>query len=128
MTPSMWIASVAFVLLWLGYSQRHNRLRHVACIAAALALDIGLVLYLEATRSAIKTALSFELAILQQIHIAVSTVALLLYFPIIFLGIRLLMNKASRSQRNWHRQLAVCALLFRTLGFVFMFSMLGKHG
>jgi len=123
MTINMWIASVAWLLLALGYTQRRNRKRHVPLVLAAIGMDIGLVLYLQFTRSAVQKALEFSLKILQQIHIGFSTLALLLYFPILFLGFKLLRGDRDPKTRLLHIRIATIALIARTLGFCFMFSM-----
>jgi hypothetical protein len=86
-------------------------------------MDILLVLYLQITRDAIGTALSFELAILKQIHILFSATALVLYFPTLYLGYRLVKRIATVEQRALHIKIATTALLLRTLGLLFMFSM-----
>ena len=86
--------------------------------------DIVMVVYLQLTREAIQKALGFELALLKQIHIGVSTTALILYFPVLYLGFRLLKRGSSPNIRRWHIRIALTAFAFRCLGFVFMFSML----
>jgi len=142
MTLQMYIASIAWLALVLGVLQRRNRKRHVALMLFGIAIDITLVLYLQVTRSAIQTALEFKLDIVQQLHIWLSTAALVLYFPVMFLGFRLLraLNQAQGNQaqgnqgqgnqgqpnsrlRILHIRYAVSAFIFRTAGFLFMFSM-----
>ncbi|MCI5064520.1 hypothetical protein MRY87_02215 [bacterium] len=123
MTISMWIASIAWVSLVLGYTQRFNRKRHVPLMFFGIFTDILLVLYLQITRSAIQTALEFSLSIPQQIHILFSTIALVLYIPTLILGSKLVRNVGSATTKKRHKGIAVTALIFRTLGFCFMFSM-----
>ena len=83
MTPSMYFATIAWLVLVIGYLQRRTRSRHVPLMLAGIFMDIGLVLYLELTKHAVETALEFKLSTLQQLHIASSSVALLLYFPLL---------------------------------------------
>ena len=109
---------------------------------SGIGIDICLVLYLQLTRRAVQKALGFDLELLQQIHIGCSTLALLLYFPTLYLGVQLLRTKApsvlcadsaildmqseaSRrmSLRRWHIRFAQSAFIARTLGLLFMFSM-----
>ena len=123
MTIYMWIATVAWLCLMSGYLARKKRSTHVNLMRAGIFLDIGLVLFLQFTRGAIQTALSFELALLKQLHIAASTIALLLYFPILYLGFQLLKGKGTAEMRARHIRLGTTALIFRTLGFLLMFSM-----
>lgn len=122
----MYIASFAWVCLVLGYSRRHDLKQHIPLVAAGIILDILLVLYLQFTRSAIQTALGFSLGPLQQIHIGFSTIALLLYFPTMYLGYKLKTDLGNGELRGTHKKVAISSLIFRTLGFLFMFSM-WKH-
>ena len=126
MTTNMYIATGAWLMLVLGVFARKTRRVHVPCMLVGIATDIALVLYLQVTREAIQTALSFKLELLKQIHIGLSTVALVLYFPVLYLGFRLLQGKGSYKLRMLHIRVAVTAFFFRCLGFMFMFSML-KH-
>lgn len=121
MTLEMLFATATWLLLMLGFFRRRNRHQHVPLVLSAILGDICLVLYLDFTRRAVATALNFELSTLQQLHIGLSSAALLLYFPILFSGVQLL--KGREKFRTFHKKLAFTALCFRSLGFVFMFSM-----
>jgi hypothetical protein len=122
MTANMWVATLAYVLLLLGLLARRRRRVHVPLVVSGILLDVGLVLSLQLERHAVQTAFSFSLGLLAQIHIGLSTVALILYFPVAFLGIRILLGHS--SSRTLHRRLALLAFSFRTGGFLFMFSLL----
>lgn len=124
MTPSMYVAAFAWLCLVVGYFNRRHRARHITLMLAGIFIDIALVLYLQVTREAIQKALRFDLAILNQLHIACSTAALILYFPILYFGFRLM--KGDMSVRGTHQRIGTIALLFRTLGFTFMFSLIGR--
>lgn len=126
MTISMWIATVAWLLLVLGYIARRDRSRHVPLMLSGIGIDIALVTYLQLNRGAIQTALSFRMELLQQLHIGFSTGALILYFPVLYLGIKLIGAPASALRRT-HVRIATVALVLRTVGFVLMFSMLGPR-
>ena len=121
MTASMWYASVCWVLIVLGYARRTQRNLHVPLVLSGLLGDIALVLFLQFTRDAIGTALAFKLSFWNQIHIGFSSIALVLYFPVLYFGIELL--RGNEKCRSLHHKFATTALLFRTLGFIFMFSM-----
>ena len=123
MTPFMWIASVAWICLASGYTRRKNRYQHVLLMCSGILLDLALVLYLEFTRDAVQTAMEFKLSVLKQLHIGFSTAALLLYFPVMFIGIKLLRGADRTRLLPLHKKFAVPALLLRTAGFIFMFSM-----
>ena len=123
MTLNMWIATLAWALLVVGFLNRRNTSQHVRFMLAGIFLDIALVLYLQVTRDAIQKAASFSLAILEQVHIGFSTVALLLYFPVLYFGFSLLSKGPDPKIFSRHKTCAVTAFIFRGLGFVFMFSM-----
>ena len=110
MSAKMWVATFAWMLLVVGFVRRTNRKQHVALMLSGILLDILLVLYLQVTREAIQTAFAFRLSILQQAHIAVSTIALLFYFPVIALGMVLLrLPQVRPGTRLWHKRLALLA-------------------
>ena len=123
MTLYMWIATAAWLLLILGYVNQHDRQRHVPAVLLGITVDLALVLYLQVTRNAIGTAVQFKLGILEQGHIIASTIALVLYFPVLGLGFMLLRSIDRADIRLIHRRVATTALAFRTLGFLLMFSM-----
>lgn len=123
--PMKW-ATWCYYLMCAGMLLRKGPKRvHAAFMAAAIAGDLGLVLVLEFQRDAIKTALSFELSALQQAHIGFSTLASLLYVPIAVLGYRQMKGwNSSSTQRKAHRLLGIACFIFRSLGFLCMFSLL----
>lgn len=124
-TPYMLCASIAYCLMVTGLINLKQRRRHAALMSTAIALDVGLVLVLELQRDAINTAVSLSLSPLQMAHVGSSSVATLLYFPVLFLGFqRLFKPSAPLWMRTWHIRLGVAAFVFRSLGFVFMFSLL----
>ena len=71
-----------------------------------------------------QTAMSFTLLPLQQAHVAVSTLALLFYFPVMLIGMQLYSDPENLKLRALHKRVALTALCLRTLGFALMFSML----
>ncbi|MBX7137705.1 MAG: hypothetical protein K1X83_06945 [Oligoflexia bacterium] len=126
MTLQMLIATCAWLLLVLGYCQRYQRSRHVPLVLAGIGTDLALVLYLQITRGAVQKALAFDMTLLNQLHVGFSTAALLLYFPILYLGFRLVRGDKSAALRITHARLARVCLGLRTAGFILMFSM-WKH-
>ena len=117
----MCFASFAWLILIIGYTQRFHKNRHVPLMIAGILMDFGLVGYLELTKHAVETALEFKLSLLQQLHIASSSVALILYFPTLWLGFALV--RGQLQHKTAHIRVAKLALLFRTIGFILMFSM-----
>lgn len=127
--PSFYLklAALSFILMVFGLFFRRQKSLHVPLMLASMALDLGLVLVLEFQRSAVATALFHGLKWAQYAHITASTFAVVLYFPILYLGIKRFKQTASRSQSQWHYRLGVAAFFFRFLGFLFMSSMTGLH-
>lgn len=123
-TPYMGLATLSYGFMNIGLMNLRNREFHVRYMNSAIAIDIALVLALELQRDAIQTALSFSLSPLQQAHIAMSAIATVLYIPIMILGWRLYLGKLSSSGRLWHRRLGIIGYVFRSLGFLLMFSLL----
>lgn len=122
MSAGKWIAAVAWVLLVIGLVKRDRRTVHVTSMLVAFALDFALVLYLQVTKDAVQRAVGFELSSLGQLHVLTSTVAILLYLPVFWLGCKLMRGSATPVDRRWHIRLALTAFIFRTLGFTLMFS------
>ena len=122
----MWIATFNYALLCLGFSQRKRRLAlHQKLMAAGILLDVGLVLILQFQREAIQTAASLTLEPLQQVHVYTSLAATILYLPLLYWGVSMVRQPSCRPQlRHRHRQVGYAAFALRSLGFVFMFSLM----
>jgi hypothetical protein len=122
------LATFAFALLVAGFTQRNGFPPLHACLMAiGMAIDVSLVLTLEITKNAVGTALGPDMSLYQRIHIGASTGAVVLYFPVFVLGlIRLFKPSSSPRLRNAHRNLGYAALGLRTVGFAFMWTMLGR--
>lgn len=116
------VATIAFALLVAGILNRKHRNRHVAFMAAGIGLDTALVLVLQIQRNVIQDAMTQTYSFLATAHIATSSIAFALYFPVVFLGVRQFIGKGSPSGRKWHIRIALTAFIFRALGFGLMFS------
>ncbi len=129
MSSYFYNATFAFILLLVGFALRKRRVRlHAGLMTAGMALDLSTVLILEFTKDAIATALGPELSLWQQAHVAASSVAVIIYIPVFVLGFIRLNSPSIRnlSLRTWHLRMGYCALIFRSIGFACMFSMLGR--
>ena len=124
----MWLASLAYACILMGFVVRQtNRRLHVSLMSVGITMDLLLVLILEFQRHAVATALEFSLNPIQQTHVVVSSFATLLYFPIVVLGFISYQNASpSLKIRKWHMRFGIAAFIFRTLGFLLMFSMLSR--
>lgn len=128
-SPYPWFASFAFLLLLLGFSVRRSRRDlHVGLMCGGMGLDLIIVLLLEFGRDAVGTALANGLTTWQQIHVGASTLAVLFYVPVFALGFLRWRNPAAPAHfRKWHLRLGYCALACRSVGFLFMFSIVGRN-
>lgn len=126
-TALMGLATVAYALMIGGLVMRRRAQDHVSMMAGALGLDLAVVLGLELSRHAVGTAVGLELGPWQQAHIYASTMAVILYAPLVVLGVRRLRGGAMPAFR-WHAPLGMLAFGLRTLGFALMFSLLAKGG
>jgi hypothetical protein len=125
-TAYMGIATFAYLLMVLGIIwRRRAREIHRQLMFAGMGIDLTLVLLLELQRSATATAFGFKLGPWQMAHVLASTLAVALYLPMIYLGMKLWENETA-GRRNLHRRLGYLTFFFRSLGFVLMFSLLWK--
>jgi len=116
------LATVAFVLIWAGWAQRRVRARHVPLVVAGIGLDLALVLILEFQRDVIGMTMSEDWSWVQWTHIGSSVLAVLFYLPTIWLGVAILRGRATPATLTWHKRLAEIALVCRTVGFCFMWT------
>ena len=124
LTPHMLWASGTYYLMLGGLLFRCTRGLHICLMSIAMLADLSLVLLLQFQRNAIETAVSFTLSPLQQAHVGASTIALLLYFPTLYYGIRRARSRDfSLEERQRHLRYGLTAFFFRTLGFLLMFSL-----
>lgn len=122
-TPYMGVASLNFFLLCVGITYRHIPKYHSRTMSFAMISDVLLVLVIELQRSAINTAASFNLNIFQQLHIITATIAVVLYFPTFYYGLKRLKGTDANTNSK-HFKLAIGAFTFRAVSFFLMFSLL----
>jgi uncharacterized membrane protein YozB (DUF420 family) len=115
------LATVGFLLIAAGWTQRRDRKRHVPLVLAGMGVDLSLVAVLEFTRDVIGLTFSGRYAPIEIVHIATSAAAVVLYLPVLWFGFRLLRNLGDARLRKLHAAFAVSALTLRTIGFVCMF-------
>jgi hypothetical protein len=116
------IATLGWTLLALGWWFRGRRAWHLGFVIPGMAADLGLVVYLEMTRSVIELTAEKSYSLVQWTHIGTSTAATVLYIPTIILGARLIARSGGPAVRAWHKRCAVSALALRTVGFAFMWA------
>jgi len=115
------LAALAWVLIVAGWTQRRRSRRvHVALALSGIAVDLTLVLILELQRDVVGQTFSKDWSAIQTTHIATSAAAVVLYIPVVILGVLLLRNLAGAKLRKAHAITAMLALFLRTIGFVCM--------
>lgn len=119
-------ATVAYLLLVAGVLLRKNRRVHPLLMGAGISIDTALVLILQIQRGVIQEAVTETFTLWQSGHIWSSTIAFALYTPVVVLGIRQVMRKGSATERLWHIRLGITAFVFRSVGFVLMFTIQGS--
>jgi hypothetical protein len=126
-TPYMAFATLAYLILFAGIMLRKTRKLHAAMMSFGMGLDIALVLTLEMQRQAVQTAAFSPLSPYQYGHIGSSALAVVLYAPVAVLGAMRLRGRGTARAHRFHGYLGGIAMIFRTIGFISMFSMLGVH-
>ena len=127
MTPYMGAATLSYCLMTTGVILRKEKKIHMPLMITAIVLDLAIVLILQIKRHAIQTASEGTLNGLQKSHIAFSTIAVLLYIPVAIFGLKKISKRTKRTQPSHsklHQKFGICAYIFRTLGFITMFSLL----
>lgn len=116
------LATLAFLLIVLGWTQRRNRARHVPLVLSGIALDLALVIWLEVSRGVVEKTVTQHYSLLRWAHIGSSTLAVVAYLPTLWLGFRMMRSSADAALRRRHAAVAVTALLLRTIGFICMWG------
>ena len=115
------LATLAYALLFVGWTQRRTRSRHVPLALAGIGADFALVLVLEFQRDVIGMTFEQDYSPVEVVHIATSAAAVLVYIPTLVLGFRLMKRPADAKLRRLHAGVALTAFVLRSIGFVCMF-------
>jgi len=103
------LSALIFMLIICGILARRTRKSHVTLMLLAMAADLGLVLYIELTRDAIRTALNPPHPLII-VHVALSVGVVIAYFLQAGMGIQML---RTRRRIVGHRWVAIAFLFFR---------------
>jgi uncharacterized membrane protein YozB (DUF420 family) len=119
------LATVAFILIVAGWTQRRRRERHVPLVLSGIGLDLALVVWLEVSRGVVEAvagaAQHAPYTPVRWVHIVSSTLAVVLYIPTLRYGFQL-MKGGDAAVRKRHAVVATLALVARTIGFVCMWG------
>ena len=107
--PVSLVSAFVCVLLVIGVLSRGRARLHIPMMIGALAIDLGMVLYLEIRRGVVESIPQRELTTLLILHLALSAVVLALYAVQVVTGIR----KARGRDSAWHFKAAVVFLIAR---------------
>lgn len=113
-------SAIILALMIFGVTKRRVRKIHVRTMSIVIIWDILLVLQIELSRSAIKTASKgMENPVPLLIHLFFAISSVLLYFVMIWSGRKLL--KGDSSRRKLHRCVGWTTLTFRVLTLITSF-------
>ena len=91
------LSVLVFVLLLCGVVARHRKLAHISLMGTAMAIDVGLVLYLEFARAVVERVATEPISNLMLVHILLSVVVLVLYGVQVYTGIANAKGRRSRT-------------------------------
>lgn len=108
--PLKLLSAFVCVLVVVGLLKRTERKTHIAMMISALAIDLGLVLYLELKRGVVESIPGRELSGLLIFHIALSVVVLGLYGVQLYTGIK---KKLKGLPCPTHKRAAIAFVITR---------------
>lgn len=118
--PIHGLSLLVCVLLVVGVIYRRRRSVHVPMMLTAIALDLGMVLYIELSRGAVQSAQS-KMGPLMIVHIVMSVIVLVLYGIHVYTGI----SKLRGGIRPLHGLVMPATLLLRIGNFVTSIMVMG---
>jgi hypothetical protein len=119
MHPTHAVSALVLAVIAAGLWFRNRRpVVHRTLMIAAFAVDLSLLVYIEATRHAVEKVVG-EVHALVWLHAAISLAVLGCYAGMIRLGWRL--RRGEENVRLDHRALGIAFVVFRTLNFVTSF-------
>lgn len=110
MTHALSIA--VFIVLLFGFKFRKRKEWHIPIMLSCFLIDLGLVLYIELTRKAIHTA-THGMHPFVAFHVGVSTLTVLAYLFLIFLGVMILRGIKMNPVHPIHRIAGLTFLVLR---------------
>ena len=112
------LSTGVLVLIAAGIFKRKTASWHWPLMGLAFALDMGMVLYIEITREAIKATVSGPPPMLM-FHIIVSSLVIVLYLVQFYLGVQLLTGKAVSPAS--HRNVGITFIILRCINYITSF-------
>lgn len=112
------ISTVVVVLLCVGLWKRKNPNIHIPVMASAFVIDFLLVLYIEWSRNVVEMVVNeaAHMSLLLKIHVPISIVAFLMYFPLITLGV--VVRRGGAQWQPWHKKIGYTFVIFRGANYI----------
>ena len=112
------ISTFVVALLCIGLWKRRTPKIHIPVMITAFVMDLLSVLYIEYSRSVIEMVVheAATMPLLLQIHVPISIIAFLLYFPQIILGI--MVRRGNKKVQHWHKKVGYTFVLFRGCNYI----------
>jgi uncharacterized membrane protein YozB (DUF420 family) len=97
------------LILVIGVLNRRRKRIHIPLMLSAMAIDVGMVLYLEIRRGVVESIPQRPMTPLLVIHITISVLVLILYGVQVVTGYR----NAKGRRSTWHPRIAALLLPLR---------------
>jgi len=107
--PLKLLSAFVCVLIVVGLLNRRRKRVHIPLMLSALAIDLGIVLYLEIRRGVVESIPHRPMTPLLIIHIAISVAVLVLYGFQVYTGIQ----NAKGRRSAWHPKAATAFVILR---------------
>ena len=107
--PLKALSTFACLLIVIGFVNRSRKKVHIPMMVSALAIDVGIVLYLELTRQVVESVATRDMSPLLIFHIFLSVAVLILYGVQVYTGIK----NAKGQRSSVHPKTAIVFLVAR---------------
>ncbi len=116
--PLKLLSVLVCVILVIGVLNRRRKRLHISLMLAAMAIDVGMVLYLEIRRGVVESIPTRPMTLLLAVHITISVLVLILYGVQIVTGYR----NAKGNRSTWHPRIAAMLLPLRFANLITSFA------
>jgi uncharacterized membrane protein YozB (DUF420 family) len=107
--PLKLLSALVCLVLVIGVLYRRRKRIHVPLMLTAMAIDVGMVLYLEIRRGVVESIPKRPMTPLLAVHVTISVLVLILYGVQVVTGYR----NAKGRRSSWHPQIAALLLPLR---------------
>ncbi|MEK7732093.1 MAG: DUF420 domain-containing protein [Planctomycetota bacterium] len=107
--PLKLLSVLVCLILVIGVLNRRRKRIHIPLMLSAMAIDVGMVLYLEIRRGVVESIPQRPMTPLLVIHITISVLVLILYGVQVVTGYR----NAKGRRSTWHPRIAALLLPLR---------------